>query len=154
MVSDNTLDGIVAMPVGNNPEVETKLILPDLTWAHDHKWNDLLLMEITKMKDKLSSGIADNLRAALICFRYGSYVLENEARKLMAHTTQIQGRGTQIQGRGTQIQGRGTQIQGRGTQIQGRGTQIRGRGTQIQGRGTQIQGHFSPTHYHHLASIF
>ena len=79
---DKTLDGIVAMPVGKNPEVETKLILPDLTWAHDHKWNDLLLMEITKMKDKVSSGIADNLRAALICFRYGSYVTQNEARKL------------------------------------------------------------------------
>ena len=83
---DKTLDGIVAMPVGKNPEVETKLILPDLTWAHDHKWNDLLLMEITKMKDKLSSGIADNLRAALICFRYGSYVIENEARKLTVRT--------------------------------------------------------------------
>ena len=83
---DKTLDGIVALPVGQNPEVETKLILPDLTWAHDHKWNDLLLMEITKMKDKLSSGIADNLRAALICFRYGSYVIENEARKLTVRT--------------------------------------------------------------------
>ena len=79
---DNTLNGIVAMPVGKNPEVETKLILPDLTWAHDHKWNDLLLMEITKMSDKLSPGIAENLRRALICFRYGSYVLENEASKL------------------------------------------------------------------------
>ena len=83
---DNTLDEIVAMPVGKNPEVETKLILPDLTWAHDHKWNDLLLMEITKMKDKVSSGIADNLRAALICFRYGSYVTQNEARKLTLHS--------------------------------------------------------------------
>ena len=83
---DKTLDGIVAMPVGKNSEVETKLILPDLTWAHDHKWNDLLLMEITKMKDKLSSGIADNLRKALICFRYGSYVTQNEARKLTAHS--------------------------------------------------------------------
>ena len=83
---DKTLDGIVALPVGQNPEVETKLILPDLTWAHDHKWNDLLLMEITKMKDKLSSGIADKLRAALICFRYGSYVTQNEAKKLTART--------------------------------------------------------------------
>ena len=83
---DKTLDGIVAMPVGKHPEVETKLILPDLTWAHDHKWNDLLLMEITKMKDKLSSGIADNLRKALICFRYGSYVMKNEARKPTART--------------------------------------------------------------------
>ena len=83
---DKTLDGIVAMPVGKNPDVESKLILPDLTWAHDHKWNDLLLMEITKMKDKLSSGIADNLRKALICFRYGSYAMKKEARKLTARS--------------------------------------------------------------------
>ncbi len=47
---DESLDGIVAIPVGKVPEVPTERLFPLQPWTHKYRWTDLAFMEITKLQ--------------------------------------------------------------------------------------------------------
>ncbi len=77
---NNTLDGIVAIPVGKDPEVPTKNLLPLQPWTHENKWTDLAFIEITKLNEDIklkTTEEATQLRIALIQLKCGSINLKD-----------------------------------------------------------------------------
>lgn len=46
---NQSLDGIVAIPVGKVPNISTKRLFPLQSWSHEYNWTDLVYMEVVKI---------------------------------------------------------------------------------------------------------
>ncbi len=71
---------IVAIPVGIDPNISTKMLFPLQPWTHEYEWNDLAYMYISKLNNNIPQ--ANVLRSALIQFRYGFFTVKDKLKAI------------------------------------------------------------------------
>ncbi len=71
---------IVAIPVGIDPNISTKMLFPLQPWTHEYEWNDLAYMYISKLNNNIPQ--ANVLRSSLIQFRYGFFTVKDKLKAI------------------------------------------------------------------------
>ena len=77
---NESLDGIIAIPVGRDRNFPTNRLLPSKAWTHAYKWTELAFIEIAKLGRNIPDATIH--RNALIQLRFGRYLIEDKVKTI------------------------------------------------------------------------